>query len=210
MPFPEAIPRSAEVNPETTAVQRGSIHSHGRAGWLDGPGDLGEPARRQQSAPRRGSRLTPRAGLWYHRALRASASSKPPRCAENDLWRGAGVVERGGLENRCTRERTVGSNPTLSAKHGNGAFVAPFSCLMTLDSNPRNRYDGATAKPWRGSEPIPPSSPIKAGTSAIREGFGGGHRPVQPLSVSVRAIPEEEPVIVPNAADSRARERPRH
>ncbi len=26
------------------------------------------------------------------------------------------MVERGGLENRCTRERTVGSNPTPSAK----------------------------------------------------------------------------------------------
>ncbi len=25
------------------------------------------------------------------------------------------MVERGGLENRCARERTVGSNPTLSA-----------------------------------------------------------------------------------------------
>ena len=29
--------------------------------------------------------------------------------------RSAGVVERGGLENRCARERTVGSNPTSSA-----------------------------------------------------------------------------------------------
>ena len=29
--------------------------------------------------------------------------------------RGAGVVERGGLENRCARERTQGSNPCLSA-----------------------------------------------------------------------------------------------
>jgi hypothetical protein len=29
--------------------------------------------------------------------------------------RGAGVVERDGLENRCTGNRTVGSNPTLSA-----------------------------------------------------------------------------------------------
>ena len=29
--------------------------------------------------------------------------------------RGAGVVERGGLENRCARERTEGSNPSLSA-----------------------------------------------------------------------------------------------
>ena len=25
------------------------------------------------------------------------------------------MVERGGLENRCARERTVGSNPTSSA-----------------------------------------------------------------------------------------------
>ncbi len=31
-------------------------------------------------------------------------------------WRGARVVDRGGLENRCACERTVGSNPTLSAK----------------------------------------------------------------------------------------------
>src|SRR5690606_5475451 len=32
-----------------------------------------------------------------------------------DMRRGARVVDRGGLENRCTREGTVGSNPTLSA-----------------------------------------------------------------------------------------------
>ncbi len=30
-------------------------------------------------------------------------------------WRGAGAVERGGLENRCARKRTEGSNPSLSA-----------------------------------------------------------------------------------------------
>ena len=30
--------------------------------------------------------------------------------------RGARVVEWDGLENRCTCKRTVGSNPTLSAK----------------------------------------------------------------------------------------------
>ena len=30
--------------------------------------------------------------------------------------RGGGAVERGGLENRCGREPTVGSNPTPSAK----------------------------------------------------------------------------------------------
>ena len=38
-------------------------------------------------------------------------ASRRPRTAR----RGAGVVERGGLENRCTRESTVGSNPTPSA-----------------------------------------------------------------------------------------------
>jgi hypothetical protein len=31
--------------------------------------------------------------------------------------RGAGAVDRGGLENRCALMRTVGSNPTLSASH---------------------------------------------------------------------------------------------
>ena len=31
-------------------------------------------------------------------------------------WRGAGAVERGGLENRCASNRTEGSNPSLSAK----------------------------------------------------------------------------------------------
>jgi hypothetical protein len=33
------------------------------------------------------------------------------------LRRGAGVVERGGLENRCGRKSTQGSNPCLSATH---------------------------------------------------------------------------------------------
>ncbi len=36
--------------------------------------------------------------------------------------RGAGVVDRDGLENRCTLLRTVGSNPTLSA---NLRYTAP-------------------------------------------------------------------------------------
>ncbi len=31
-------------------------------------------------------------------------------------WRGARVVESDGLENRCARKCTVGSNPTLSAR----------------------------------------------------------------------------------------------
>jgi hypothetical protein len=40
---------------------------------------------------------------------------KGPRSSYFPMRRGAGVVERDGLENRCTRKRTVGSNPTLSA-----------------------------------------------------------------------------------------------
>lgn len=31
------------------------------------------------------------------------------------IRRGAGVVDRDGLENRCTRKGTEGSNPSLSA-----------------------------------------------------------------------------------------------
>ena len=30
-------------------------------------------------------------------------------------WRGAGAVERGGLENRCGGDSTQGSNPCFSA-----------------------------------------------------------------------------------------------
>jgi hypothetical protein len=41
---------------------------------------------------------------------------KGPRSSYFPMRRGAGVVERDGLENRCTGNRTVGSNPTLSAK----------------------------------------------------------------------------------------------
>ena len=39
--------------------------------------------------------------------------------------RGAGAVERAGLENRYTRKRIVGSNPTLSAKES-----APFPVIL--------------------------------------------------------------------------------
>ena len=33
----------------------------------------------------------------------------------DNRWRVAGVVERDGLENRCMRKRTEGSNPSPSA-----------------------------------------------------------------------------------------------
>ena len=39
------------------------------------------------------------------------------------MRRGAGVVERGGLENRCAFMGTEGSNPSLSAKSELQAFM---------------------------------------------------------------------------------------
>ncbi len=51
------------------------------------------------------------------------------------------MVERGGLENRCARERTVGSNPTPSASF-QGFFdkklllkLAPWDTHGTLENN---------------------------------------------------------------------------
>ena len=44
------------------------------------------------------------------------------------MRRGAGVVERGGLENRCAFMGTEGSNPSLSAKSELQAFFSTF-CL---------------------------------------------------------------------------------
>ena len=60
------------------------------------------------------------------------------------LRRGAGAVERAGLENRNTRKRIVGSNPTLSANSGRrrfGAAVA-FASLLAMAS-PAGSADSA-------------------------------------------------------------------
>ena len=45
----------------------------------------------------------------------ACCTRQPARLYAARPWRGAGAVERVGLENRSTGNRTVGSNPTLSA-----------------------------------------------------------------------------------------------
>ena len=44
------------------------------------------------------------------------------------MRRGAGVVERGGLENRCAFIGTEGSNPSLSAK--NALRSACHTCVL--------------------------------------------------------------------------------
>ena len=46
-----------------------------------------------------------------------SVDTNVPSDLPDLTWRGAGVVERGGLENRCTLVGTVGSNPTPSARY---------------------------------------------------------------------------------------------
>ena len=43
-------------------------------------------------------------------------------------WRGAGVVERGGLEKRCARKGTEGSNPSHSATVKD--YTAVFTAVM--------------------------------------------------------------------------------
>ena len=55
---------------------------------------------------------------WHGARLRLGAPDPTARAHLRHLpfaRRGAGVVERGGLENRCALAGTVGSNPTLSA-----------------------------------------------------------------------------------------------
>ena len=46
------------------------------------------------------------------------------------------MVESGGLENRCTRKGTVGSNPTLSARNQKAegkrqSIVSRAACVLT-------------------------------------------------------------------------------
>ena len=47
------------------------------------------------------------------------------------IWRGAGVVERGGLENRCSLRATEGSNPSLSARK-DASVRARFYMLLIV------------------------------------------------------------------------------
>ncbi len=60
---------------------------------------------------------------WYNRALWIQRGVLREPCREiltrffEESRRGARVVDWDGLENRCAGNRTVGSNPTLSANH---------------------------------------------------------------------------------------------
>ncbi len=79
--------------------------------WVDSP-DL----RRKGAWQARGLELTgalPAVGKTMPATLFMRSISEAETQA--GMRRGAGVVERGGLENRCALTSTEGSNPSLSA-----------------------------------------------------------------------------------------------
>ena len=61
-------------------------------------------------------------------------------------WKGAGVVDRGGLENRCTLAGTQGSNPCLSAKK-----AAEFQRLSCIKDTVRTLEGFVIAKRFRSA-----------------------------------------------------------
>ena len=60
-------------------------------------------------------------------------------CSPFLIRKDAGVVDRGGLENRCTRLSTEGSNPSLSASEA-----------KSLEAKPQGFFN---AHPWRVYSP---------------------------------------------------------
>src|SRR5256885_7964250 len=63
-----------------------------------------------------GWKFLPRCGPTWAHSRRSIPRVDLSRCKMRADRRGDGAVERAGLENRNTRKRIVGSNPTLSAK----------------------------------------------------------------------------------------------
>ena len=51
------------------------------------------------------------------------------------LRRGAGAVERAGLENRNTRKRIVGSNPTLSATNICNILIVMYFIIFIINTH---------------------------------------------------------------------------
>src|SRR5689334_2004098 len=80
------------------------------------------------------------------------------------MRRGAGVAERGGLENRCTLAGTVGSNPTLSA-------TSPATLKSALESNeksgPRSSVYQACSQGQDHPRALPPARTRRFGLSKI-------------------------------------------
>src|SRR5215468_3449721 len=80
------------------------------------------PAGRARNIRRKEPKSTPETldfqaarDIWQARRGWLLVPGGPPISGAARPRRGAGVVDRDGLENRCACKRTVGSNPTLSA-----------------------------------------------------------------------------------------------
>ena len=61
------------------------------------------------------------------------------------------MVDRGGLENRCTRERTVGSNPTLSANNHSVAITDGYNFIPPIEYQrlePVTQCKASGREPW--------------------------------------------------------------
>ena len=69
----------------------------------------------------------------------------------NAIWRGAGVADRAGLENRCGRKLTEGSNPSLSAFSG---LAIRRKSFYFHDFHQLNR-------PEVGVDTVPPSTSVR-------------------------------------------------
>src|SRR5256885_4755531 len=83
-----------------------------------------------------GWKFLPRCGPTWAHSRRSIPRVDLSRCKMRADRRGDGAVERAGLENRNTRKRIVGSNPTLSAKTRPGK--SPRTCR-------RNRFSSLAA-----------------------------------------------------------------
>ena len=87
-------------------------------------------------APRRGR------SPWNPSRLRRASV---PRIGAAPRGRGARAVDRGGLENRCACKRTVGSNPTLSARRR--------WSIMRVRRSPRTTAAAHTPRDTIGTRP---------------------------------------------------------
>ena len=117
---------------------RAALRRH--LGDLPGGGGYSEPTLGESTQNRPSPRCAQRIPPLY-------AAPKPVRAAR----RGAGVVERVGLENRSTGNCTVGSNPTLSAsrvRQPADITLFPDRCGSSFPSLfPRSCWDAGRREP---------------------------------------------------------------
>lgn len=116
-------------------------------------------------------------GRQFHLSTALRPAGEPPIRRPPRAWRGARAVDRGGLENRCACKRTVGSNPTLSAK---GAFGHVLWGIW----RPQGTAFAAASAPSRGrpTDVCLHRSPARSEDGFAKEGCGSGPTLVWNLS----------------------------